>query len=118
MRTTRSDCANASEKHSDSHNEHAHQPTGIEWENDMVDVNRMTNPSNMRWKLIDRQTGAEGEAIDWRFRVGEQMKLRIVNETDSDHPCERDSDVRGGAGSGRRDQGIVQPHHFEPAIRN
>ena len=37
----------------------------------MVDVNRMTNPTNMRWKLIDRQTGAEGAAIDWRFRVGD-----------------------------------------------
>ena len=59
---------------------------GIEWEDDMVDVNRMTNPTNMRWKLIDRQTGAEGAAIDWRFRVGQRVKIRLVNEMDSDHP--------------------------------
>ena len=28
--------------------------TGIEWEDDMVEVNRMTTPANMRWKLLDR----------------------------------------------------------------
>jgi type I restriction enzyme S subunit len=75
--------------------EHAHQPSGIEWEDDMVDVNRMTNPTNMRWKLIDRQTGAEGAAIDWRFRVGEQVKIRLVNEMDSDHPMHHPVHIHG-----------------------
>src|SRR5262249_52538608 len=46
------------------HGEHAHYAGGIEWEDDMVEVNRMTTPANMRWKLIDRSTGAEGAAID------------------------------------------------------
>ena len=32
----------------------------------MVDVNRMTTPANTRWKLVDRATGAENHAIDWR----------------------------------------------------
>ena len=27
---------------------------GIEWEDDMVEVNRMTTPANMRWKIVDR----------------------------------------------------------------
>jgi FtsP/CotA-like multicopper oxidase with cupredoxin domain len=81
--------------HGDSHGEHGSQPTGVEWEDDMVDVNRMTNPSNMRWKLIDRQTGAEGEAIDWRFRVGERVKIRIVNEMDSDHPMHHPFHIHG-----------------------
>jgi FtsP/CotA-like multicopper oxidase with cupredoxin domain len=88
-----------SDEHDDhqgeSGSEHAHQPAGIEWEDDMVDVNRMTNPTNMRWKLIDRQTGAEGTAIDWRFRVGEQVKIRIVNERDSDHPMHHPFHIHG-----------------------
>ena len=79
----------------ESGGEHAHQPPGIEWEDDMVDVNRMTNPTNMRWKLIDRQTGAEGSAIDWRFRVGQQVKIRIVNEMDSDHPMHHPFHIHG-----------------------
>ena len=47
---------------------------GIEWEDDMVDVNRLTTPANMHWKLIDRETGAENAAIDWRFRVGDRSR--------------------------------------------
>jgi FtsP/CotA-like multicopper oxidase with cupredoxin domain len=87
------------DEHDDDHrkieSEHAHQPAGIEWEDDMVDVNRMTNPTNMRWKLIDRQTGAEGAAIDWRFRVGDQVKIRLVNEMDSDHPMHHPFHIHG-----------------------
>jgi hypothetical protein len=56
---------------------------GIEWEDDMVDVNRGTTRDNMRWKIVDRSTGAENHAIDWRFRVGDQVQI----------PRERD-DVR------------------------
>ncbi len=40
----------------------------------MVEVNRMTTPANMRWKIIDRDTGAENAAIDWRFRVGDRSR--------------------------------------------
>jgi hypothetical protein len=58
---------------------------GIEWEDDMVAVNRMTTPANMRWKLIDRETGAENAAINWRFRVGDQVKIRLLNEMAGDH---------------------------------
>jgi FtsP/CotA-like multicopper oxidase with cupredoxin domain len=71
------------------------QPPGIEWEDDMVDVNRMTTPENMRWKLVDRATGAHGPAIDWRFRVGDQVKIRLVNEMDSDHPMQHPFHVHG-----------------------
>jgi FtsP/CotA-like multicopper oxidase with cupredoxin domain len=79
----------------ESESKHLHLPAGIEWEDDMVDVNRITNPTNMRWKLIDRQTGAEGAAIDWRFRVGEQVKIRLVNEMDSDHPMHHPFHIHG-----------------------
>ena len=47
---------------------------GIEWEDDMVEVNRMTTPANMRWKLVDRDTGAENAQIDWTFHVGDQAE--------------------------------------------
>ncbi len=74
---------------------HDAAPSGIEWEDDMVDVNRMTTRANMRWKMIDRATGAEGDAIDWRFRVGARVKIRIVNELDSDHPMHHPFHVHG-----------------------
>jgi FtsP/CotA-like multicopper oxidase with cupredoxin domain len=74
---------------------HAHDAGGIEWEDDMVEVNRMTTPANMRWKLVDRSTGAEGAAIDWRFRVGDRVKIRLVNEMDSDHPMHHPFHIHG-----------------------
>jgi FtsP/CotA-like multicopper oxidase with cupredoxin domain len=76
--------------------EQAHDTAqGIEWEDDMVAVNRMTTPANMRWKLVDRETGAENAQIDWTFRVGDQVKLRLVNEMDSDHPMPHPFHVHG-----------------------
>ena len=57
--------------HGHHHAEHEHAQDaaqGIEWEDDMVEVNRMTTPANMRWKLVDRDTGAENAQIDWTFR--------------------------------------------------
>jgi FtsP/CotA-like multicopper oxidase with cupredoxin domain len=75
--------------------EHGDAPGGIEWEDDMVDVNRTTTPSNTRWKLIDRTTGTEGAGIDWRFRVGERVKIRLVNEMDSDHPMHHPFHIHG-----------------------
>src|SRR4029079_1314333 len=72
--------------HQDQHERAAETAPGIEWEDDMVEVNRMTTPANMRWKLVDRDTGAENAQIDWTFHVGDQVKLRLVNAMDSDHP--------------------------------
>jgi FtsP/CotA-like multicopper oxidase with cupredoxin domain len=84
--------------HVHHHGESGHEhdtAQGIEWEDDMVEVNRMTTPSNMRWKLVDRDTGAENAQIQWTFRVGDQVKLRLVNEMDSDHPMPHPFHVHG-----------------------
>jgi len=99
----------------DEHHQHAgghgHDAGGIEWEDDMVELNRTTTPANMRWKLIDRSTGAEGRAIDWRFRVGDQVKIRLVNEMDSDHPMHHPFHIHG---AGRflilSREGVVEPN--------
>jgi FtsP/CotA-like multicopper oxidase with cupredoxin domain len=99
--------------HHDHEHEHGHDSAqGIEWEDDMVAVNRITTPANTRWKLVDRETGAENAAIDWRFRVGDRVKIRLVNEMDSDHPMPHPFHVHG---AGRflilaRD-GVVEPNH-------
>jgi len=107
------------EGHDHEHGAHGHEADahgheaagGIEWEDDMVEVNRMTTPANMRWKLIDRATGAENAAIAWRFRVGDQVKIRLLNEMAGDHPMHHPFHVHG---AGRflvlsRD-GVVEPN--------
>jgi FtsP/CotA-like multicopper oxidase with cupredoxin domain len=92
--------------------EHSHDAAGgIEWEDDMVEVNRATTPANMRWLIVDRETGAKNREIDWRFRLGDQVKIRLVNEMDSDHPMHHPFHIHG---AGRflilsRD-GVVEPN--------
>jgi FtsP/CotA-like multicopper oxidase with cupredoxin domain len=89
------------EGHDHAHGEREHAghdhaaAGGIEWEDDMVAVNRLTTPANMRWKIIDRETDAENAAIDWQFRVGDQVKIRLLNEMAGDHPMHHPFHVHG-----------------------
>ena len=81
--------------HAHGHDHGDAMADGIEWEDMMVDVNRQTTPENMRWKLVDRATGAENHEIDWTFNVGDQVKIRLVNEMDSDHPMHHPFHIHG-----------------------
>jgi FtsP/CotA-like multicopper oxidase with cupredoxin domain len=86
---------------------------GIEWEDDMVEVNKLTTPANIRWKLVDRSTDAENHAIQWQFRVGDRVKIRLVNEMDSDHPMHHPFHIHGAgrflvlARDGQAEQNLV-----------
>jgi FtsP/CotA-like multicopper oxidase with cupredoxin domain len=68
---------------------------GIEWEDDMVEVNRLTTTANMHWTFVDRTAGAPGGVVDWRFTVGDRVKIRLVNEMDSDHPMHHPFHLHG-----------------------
>jgi FtsP/CotA-like multicopper oxidase with cupredoxin domain len=83
----------------------------IEWEDDMVAINRETDQTNMIWQLIDRETGAKNGEISWTFTVGDRVKIRLVNEMGSDHPMPHPFHVHG---AGRflilsRD-GVIEPN--------
>jgi FtsP/CotA-like multicopper oxidase with cupredoxin domain len=78
------------------HEHHDDNPSdGLEWEDLMPEINRASEPSNMRWMLIDRQTRAENGAITWAFTVGDRVKIRLVNEMESDHPMHHPFHVHG-----------------------
>jgi FtsP/CotA-like multicopper oxidase with cupredoxin domain len=82
--------------HHHGHGSHeAADPGGIEWEDDMVEVNRITTPANTRWSLVDGDSGAANHGIQWRFRVGDKVKVRLVNEMDSDHPMHHPFHIHG-----------------------
>jgi len=98
--------------HAHAGHDHSHATAdGIEWEDDMVEVNKLTTPANMRWSLVDRTTDAANHDIQWQFRVGDRVKIRLVNEMDSDHPMHHPFHIHG---AGRflvlaRD-GVVEPN--------
>jgi FtsP/CotA-like multicopper oxidase with cupredoxin domain len=68
---------------------------GLEWEDLMPEINAQTDGSNMIWKLVDHDTGKVNHDIDWAFRVGDRVKLRLVNTMDSDHPMHHPFHVHG-----------------------
>jgi FtsP/CotA-like multicopper oxidase with cupredoxin domain len=83
---------------------------GIEWEDDMAAVNRQTTSATVRWQLVDRTGGRARPPVGWRFTVGQRVKIRVVNEMDSDHPMHHPLHIHG---AGRflvlaRD-GVVEP---------
>jgi FtsP/CotA-like multicopper oxidase with cupredoxin domain len=77
------------------HGDHGDQGDGLEWEDLMPEINRQTDPTNMIWKLVDRETGAENHAISWTFTVGERVKIRLINEMESDHPMHHPFHIHG-----------------------
>jgi FtsP/CotA-like multicopper oxidase with cupredoxin domain len=68
---------------------------GLEWEDLMPEINARTDASNMIWRLVDEQTGAENTAIDWTFTVGDRVKIRLINTMDSDHPMHHPFHIHG-----------------------
>jgi FtsP/CotA-like multicopper oxidase with cupredoxin domain len=93
--------ADAAVEHGHESGDHGHHvdadPTadGIEWEDHMLEVNRRTTSANMRWKLVDRETGKENADIEWTFIAGDQVKIRLVNEMESDHPMHHPFHIHG-----------------------
>jgi FtsP/CotA-like multicopper oxidase with cupredoxin domain len=73
----------------------AEQSDGLEWEDLMPDINRASNPSNMFWKIIDRDTGLQNAEISWTFKVGDRVKIRLINEMESDHPMHHPFHIHG-----------------------
>jgi hypothetical protein len=42
---------------------------GIEWEDDMVAVNRLTTIATMHWRFLDRTTGTDNPAMAFLSRI-------------------------------------------------
>ena len=103
--TTRPASQQADEMHHDARNS-AHQDEavrdrghatadGIEWEGEMVEVNRLTTSETMHWRFVDRTAGTDSPAIHWRFAVGDRVKIQLVNEMESDHPMHHPFHLHG-----------------------
>lgn len=59
---------------------------GIEWEENSM--NAMSMNSMMKWKLVDQETGAANDKLVYTTKVGEKVKIRIINKKDSAHPMQ------------------------------
>lgn len=61
---------------------------GIEWEDDNGAMNALTTTDDILWKVVDEDTGAENEDIEWEFTQNQPVKIRIYNDPNSMHPMQ------------------------------
>ena len=61
---------------------------GIEWEDDMAIMNQGSTTRTLEWQLIDGDTKKANMDIDWKFKVGDKVKIRITNDANSAHPMQ------------------------------
>ncbi|HLD63725.1 MAG TPA: heavy metal translocating P-type ATPase, partial [Candidatus Peribacteraceae bacterium] len=70
---------------------HGATSEGIEWEDAMPMMNAVATKANTQWKLIDVASASENMDIVYKFQKGDQMKIRLRNDTGrqgSDHPMQ------------------------------
>ena len=60
----------------------------IEWEDSNAMMNEMSNPDTMKWVILDEDTGKKNMDIDWKFKVGDKVKIKITNDPKSMHPMQ------------------------------
>ena len=58
----------------------------VEMSGTMPMMDWIPTPAQVSWVLRDPATGKENMAIDWSFRVGDVVKIRIGNDRSSLHP--------------------------------
>ena len=85
------------EQHHEGHGQaHDHDaPDGLEWEDLMPEINAASNVHNMIWTLVDVDTAKQNWEIDWAFRVGDLVKIRLLNDMDQDHPMHHPFHIHG-----------------------
>jgi suppressor of ftsI len=67
----------------------------VEWAATMPMMDWLPTTDQVRWVLRDPRTGAENEAIDWNFEVGDIVRLRLSNQRHSLHAMQHPIHIHG-----------------------
>ncbi len=67
----------------------------VEWAGTMPDMNWASTGREVRWLLRDPRSGNENHDIDWRFRVGDVVKIRVYNDRDAFHAMQHPLHIHG-----------------------
>jgi FtsP/CotA-like multicopper oxidase with cupredoxin domain len=69
--------------------------TPVEWSGTMPNMNWASTTKQIRWILRDPATGREGTDIDWHFRRGDVIKLRLINQRTVLHGMQHPIHIHG-----------------------
>jgi suppressor of ftsI len=67
----------------------------VEWTGTMPEMDWVATGKNAHWILREPSTGRENMDIHWRFRVGDVVKLRLVNDRNSLHAMQHPIHIHG-----------------------
>ena len=67
----------------------------VEWTGTMPVMNWATSGEEVAWILRDRRTGLENMSIEWRFRVGDVVKIRVTNDRAAFHAMQHPLHIHG-----------------------
>lgn len=67
----------------------------IEWTGTMPTMNWATTGREIRWILRDPASGAQNTDIDWSFRVGDVVKIRLHNDRTAFHAMQHPLHIHG-----------------------
>ena len=66
-----------------------------EWSGTMPGMNWATSGAQAQWFVREAATGRENDAIRWRFRRGDVVRLRLVNQRNALHAMQHPIHVHG-----------------------
>jgi suppressor of ftsI len=69
--------------------------TPVEWSGTMPTMNWATSAQQVTWIVRDPATGKVNMDIDWRFRLGDVVKLRLSSERESVHAMQHPMHIHG-----------------------
>ncbi len=67
----------------------------IEWEDDMGMMNAQSTIDTLTWKLVDQDTNKENMDMNWQFKKGDVVKMKIFNDDASMHPMQHPIHIHG-----------------------
>ena len=67
----------------------------VEWNDGMPMMNWIATAKEVAWVLRDPDTGKENMDVDWHFRAGEIVKIRVSNDPSSSHAMDHPLHLHG-----------------------
>ncbi|MDP3917185.1 MAG: multicopper oxidase family protein [Nanoarchaeota archaeon] len=67
----------------------------IEWEDNMPMMNRQMTTEDVKWIIQDQKTGKENMDFVMNAKIGDVLKIRIVNNPNSMHPMQHPIHLHG-----------------------
>ena len=68
---------------------------GIEWEDHMGSMNAHMTAATAGWTITDKATGKTNDKINWSFKQGDYLKIRINSPNTGMHPMQHPFHVHG-----------------------